>query len=329
MSELYNHRLNFIKNFIMRRPVFHKGLLLLRHWPIWIGFAIWWLIAQLPYRLQMLMGSIFGKVIAFFGKKRIAIAKRNIELCFSKLPANEQKKLLQQHIDSLGKTFFEMGIAWFWSKKRLQKLVSYEGLEYLKQAHKNKQGVLLMTVHSTHMELTAAFLNIQHSIDGTYRKHFNPVYDFIQKIRRERFNEDTLTIERKDVRGMIKSLRKGRALWHAPDQDYGVKHSIFLPFFGVNAACLTTTTPLTQMGQAIVIPAVSVRKPDGYHLRVLPPLENFPSNDVTEDTQKIVSIIEQLIMLAPEQYLWVHRRFKNQPAGTPDLYSSDLLRQIQ
>lgn len=313
----------------MRRPVFHKGLLLPRHWPIWIGFAIWWLIAQLPYQLQMLMGSFLGRVIAFFGKKRIAIAKRNIELCFSSLSDDEKNHLLKRHIDALGKTFFEIGIAWFWSKKRLRKLVSYEGLEHLKQAHENKQGVLLMTIHSTHMELTAAFLNIQHSIDGTYRKHFNPVYDFIQKSRRERFNKDTLTIERKDVRGMIKSLRKGRALWHAPDQDYGIKHGIFLPFFGVNAACLTTTTPLTQLGNAIVIPAVSVRNHDGYYLNIFPPLENFPSDNVTQDTQKIVSIIEKMIMLAPEQYLWVHRRFKNQPQGASDLYSSDLLRQIQ
>lgn len=313
----------------MRRPVFHKGLLLPQHWPLWMAFAIWWLIAQLPYGLQMWMGSWSGKIIAFFGKRRIAIARRNIELCFANLSYDEQQDLLKGHIDSLGKAFFEIGIAWFWSKKRLAKLVTYEGLEHLKTATQNKTGVILMTVHFAHMELTAAFLNLQHSIDGTYRKHLNPVYDFIQNNRRERFNIDTRTIERKDVRNMIKSLRNGRPVWYAPDQDYGVRHSIFLPFFGVKAACLTTTTSLAQLGNAIVISVTCIRNQRGYHMTISPPLENFPSNNVTQDTQRIVSIIENSIMQAPEQYLWVHRRFKNQPPGEPDLYATHLLRQIK
>jgi KDO2-lipid IV(A) lauroyltransferase len=314
----------------MSRPFFHKGLLSPRYWPTWIGFALWFCIAQLPYKLQMILGKSLGKLITLLGKKRVDIARRNIELCFSHLSPGERNDLLQRHIASLGMAFFEVGIAWFWSKRRLKKLASYEGLEHLQQATAKNQGVLLMTIHSTHMELTAAFLNLQISIDGTYRKHLNPVYDFIQKKCRERFNENTLTIERKNVRGMIRSLSNGRVLWHAPDQDYGVRHSIFLPFFGVRAACLTTTTPLTRMGKAIVIPVTAVRKSEGgYHLKILPPVENFPGDSIEEDTKKIFCIIEKMIMLAPEQYLWVHRRFKNQPEGEADIYATNLLRKSE
>lgn len=314
----------------MNSPSFHYRLLYPRHWLIWFGLGIWWLLAQLPYGFQMRMGSVLGRLMASFAKRRIAIAKRNIELCFPHLSAAEQKKLLEKNCDSLGKVFFEIGIAWFWPKKRLAKLITYEGLEHLKAAEKQSKGVVLMTVHFAHMELTAAFLNIQHSIDGTYRQHFNPVYDLIQKNRRERFNQDTLTIERKDMRRMIKSLRRGRPVWYAPDQDYGVRHSIFLPFFGVNAACLTATSTLTQLGNAVLISVTCIRLDEGgYRLTISPPVAEFPSGDITRDTQTVVSIIEESIMLAPEQYLWVHRRFKNQPEGAPDLYAADLLRQVK
>lgn len=314
----------------MSRPTLHKNLLLPRYWPTWIGFGIWWLLAQLPYSVQMKLGSLLGRLMPFLAKRRIAIAKRNIELCFPHLSENEQKELLRKNIESLGKVFFEMGIAWFWPRKRLAELVTVEGLEYLKEAEAKGKGAVLMTVHFSHMQLVVTFLNIFHSIDCTYKRHTNPVHDFIQINRHKRFNSKTTAIERKNMRLMIKSLRQGRAVWYAPDQDYGIKHSIFLPFFGINAACITATSPLTQLGNATLISVCAIRKPEGgYKLIISPPLDNFPTDNLIQDTQLIVSNIEKMIMLAPEQYLWVHRRFKNQPEGAPDLYAADLLRQTK
>jgi Kdo2-lipid IVA lauroyltransferase/acyltransferase len=314
----------------MNPPSFNYCLLSPKYWTTWLGFGIWWLLAQLPYSLQMRMGSLLGRLMPLIAKRRIAIAKRNLELCFPHLTKNEQKKLLEQHIDSLGKVFFEMGIAWFWSRKRLARLVTIEGLEYLKEAEAKAKGVVLMTVHFSHMQLAITFLNIFHSIDCTYKRHTNPVHDFIQNNRHKRFNQNTTGIERKNMRLMVKSLRQGRAVWYAPDQDYGIKHSIFLPFFGVNAACITATSPLTQTGNASLISVCAIRKSEGgYRLIISPPLENFPTENLIKDTQLIVSTIEKMIILAPEQYLWVHRRFKNQPEGAPDLYAADLLRQAK
>jgi Kdo2-lipid IVA lauroyltransferase/acyltransferase len=311
-------------------PSFHYRLLYPQYWHTWLGFGIWWLSAQLPYKLQMRMGSLLGRLMPHIAKRRIAIAKRNLELCFPQLSKSEQEKLLEQHIDSLGKVFFEMSIAWFWSRKRLSQLVTIEGLEHLKNAEAASKGVVLMTVHFSHMQLAITFLNIFHSIDCTYKRHTNPVHDFIQINRHKRFNQETTAIERKNMRLMIKSLRQGRAVWYAPDQDYGIKHSIFLPFFGVNAACITATSPLTQTGNAVLISVCAIRKPEGgYKLIISPPLEKFPTDNLIQDTQLIVSTVEKMIMLAPEQYLWVHRRFKNQPEGAPDLYAADLLRQAK
>lgn len=307
----------------MNRPQFSNNMLLPKYWLTWFAFALWWLIAQLPYSVQIGMGKITGRLMAIFAKRRIAIAKRNIQLCFANLNGQEQHSLLQRHIHSLGMSFFEIGIAWFWSEKRLRKLVTYEGLEYLKTAEKNNTGVLLMTIHYTHLDLGAAFVNLQHSIDGTYRQHKNPVYDLIQRSRRERFNTSSVAIERDDVRGMIKHLRRGRPIWYAPDQDYRSKNNIFIPFFGVQANYITATSQLARLGNARVIPYSCTRKPEGgYHIKVMPPLENFPTDDLVADTQRINQVIEDSILLAPEQYLWVHRRFKTRPPGQPDLYAA-------
>lgn len=304
-------------------PVFKSNMLLPKYWLTWLGFGIWWLLAQLPFRMQMFMGKYFGKLMAIFAKRRIAIARRNLELCFKHLSPAEQQDLLNKHIDSLGKVFFETGLAWFASQKRLHKLVTYDGLEHLQSAKKEGVGVVLMAMHFTHLDLGAAFVSLQHSIDGSYRQHDNPVYDWVQHKCRERYNSDSTAIEVSDIRTVIKQLRRGRAIWYAPDQDYRKrdKHNIFLPFFGVEAACITSTSQLARMGKARVIPYVCIRHEKGYHLQVQPPLDDFPTEDLVADTTRIMKVVEDAILLAPEQYLWVHRRFKTRPEGQPSLYA--------
>ncbi|MDZ7924808.1 MAG: LpxL/LpxP family Kdo(2)-lipid IV(A) lauroyl/palmitoleoyl acyltransferase [Marinagarivorans sp.] len=307
----------------MSRPVFRIALLAPKYWPTWMGFVSWWLITQLlPYRVQMFLGAKIGKLFGRMAVRRTAIAKRNLELCFPHLSPREQTDLLHRHLESIGMGMFELGIAWFWSRKRLAGLVTYEGLECLQQAEREGQGVLLMGMHFTHLDCGGIFSAMAHSIDASYRQHANPVYDWIQRSARERFNTDNIVIERRDVRTMVRQLKKGRAMWYAPDQDYGAAHSVFVPFFGVEAATLTATTQLARLGKAKIIPFTCLRKPSGgYHYKVSPALENFPSGDETQDAERINHIVEQSVMLAPEQYLWVHRRFKTRPPGKPDIYA--------
>jgi Kdo2-lipid IVA lauroyltransferase/acyltransferase len=307
--------------FMLNRPSFSIRLLHPRYWLIWLGVSLWWLISQLPHKLQMMLGTYLGHLLKRLGKKRVAIAQRNLELCFPQLSVEEQKKLLTAHFDSLGKAFFETGIAWFWSRKRLAKLVTYDGLEHLKEAQTNAQGILLMTIHYTHLDLGASFINLQHSIDGSYKQHDNALYDWVQRQGRERLNADTIAIERDDVRSMIKHLRRGRAIWYAPDQDYRAKQSIFVPFFGVPAATIIATSNLARVGQAKVIYYTCIRKPNGkYHVSISSPLNNFPTDNIEQDTKRIMGIVEESVLLAPEQYLWVHKRFKNRPPGEPKIY---------
>lgn len=307
----------------MSRPVFRAALLAPRYWLTWLGFSLWWLLTQLmPYRLQMALGCQVGRFLGKVASRRTAIAKRNLELCFPDLSEAQQADLLDRHLQAVGMGIFELAIAWFWPRGRLEKLVTYDGLEHLQEAEREGTGVLLMGMHFTHLDCGGIFSTMAINLDGSYRRHANPVYDWIQRSCRERFNRDNMVIERRDVRTMVRQLKKGRAIWYAPDQDYGAAHSIFVPFFGVPAATITATSQLARMGRAKVIPFTCLRKPSGgYVYTVYPPLDNFPSGDEVADTLQINQVVERAVAQAPEQYLWVHRRFKTRPEGEPDLYS--------
>jgi len=213
-------------------------------------------------------------------------------------------------------------MSWWWPKARLARLAHIEGIEHLQAAQREGEGAILMAVHFTTLEIGAALLGQVHTIDGMYREHGNPVFDFIQRRGRERHNADSLAVERDDVRGMLKLLRKGRAIWYAPDQDYGIKQSIFVPLFGIPAATVTATTKFARLGKARVIPFTQKRLEDGsgYRLVVHPPLEDFPGETEEADCLRINQWVEGVLRECPEQYLWAHRRFKSRPEGEPRLY---------
>lgn len=306
----------------MANPKFHAYYLHPRYWPTWIGCGGCFLLAQLPYRLQRFLGKWLGRALYRVAKRRRQIAEGNIALCFPHLSADEQKDLVYRTMESIGIAFFETCMAWFWPRWRLDRCYTLAGLEHLLQAEVDGTGVVLMALHFTHIDIGAKILSRNFSIDATYRPDNNPVFDFVQRRGRERHSMRGRAISRDDVRAVVKALRAGRTMWYAPDQDYGPKSSVFVPFFGVQAATVTATSQLARLGKARVIPFTQTRKSDGsgYHLQVYPPLEGFPSGDDVADARRVNRVAEELIVQQPEQYLWVHRRFKTRPEGEPDLY---------
>ena len=284
-------------------------------WLTWLGFAFWRLAVTLPYPLIIYLGRKLGLLMYFVKGYRYEIAKTNLKLCFPDMPELEQKKLLRDNFISYGIAFFEVGIAWWWSTRRLKNITQLEGLEHIDNL--NGKGALLMAIHHTTLEVGASGLCIERQIDGMYRPHKNIVYDYIQRKGRLERSSDSDVYTRDDVRGILKALRKGKIIWYAPDQDYGPKQSVFASYFGVQAASVTATAKFAKVGESAILPFSHIRLPKnhGYKIIVHPPLENFPSNQEIRDAERINRIIENMILQQPDQYLWAHRRFKTRPDG--------------
>lgn len=308
----------------MSAPVFRPALLHPRYWPLWLGLGLLWLIIRLPYRVLLALGRLVGRLMHVFMRDRRHVAEVNLQLCFPQWTEERRRQVLRDNFESNGIALFEMAMAWWWPRQRLARLAHVEGLEHLHNAAAAGQGVVLVSLHFTTLELGAALLGQQVTIDGMYREHRNPVFDLVQRRGRERHNADARAIEREDVRAMFKSLRSGRAIWYAPDQDYGRKASVFVPFFGVPAATVTATSAFARLGKAQVVPFTQTRLPDaqGYRLTVHPPLAGFPGGDETADALRINQWAEQAIEQQPEQYMWVHRRFKTRPEGEARPYAA-------
>lgn len=290
-----------------------QSLLHPRHWLTWLGLACLWLLVQLPWQVQMWLGKQLGLLLFKTLKRRRYICCVNLELAFPELSPEQRAKLNRQHFISMGQGLFETALSWWGNEKRLSELAFLEGLEHLKNAHQ-QGGVILLSAHFTSLELGGRLLAPYLPLHVVYRPHQNPVIEQqVAKIRSKRYGQ---AISRDQIRTMVQSLKQGFPVWYAQDQHFDQKSSLFIPFFGVEAATNTATSRLASLGHAKIVPFFTVRQANGYLLRFLPALEDFPSESVHTDTARINQIIEQQVREFPEQYLWTHRRFKTSPDGS-------------
>jgi KDO2-lipid IV(A) lauroyltransferase len=225
------------------------------------------------------------------------------------------------HLRDIGMMLIEFALGWMGSDRAIARIpVRFEGLEHLEAAHAQGRGVLLVGGHFSHLELCARLVSQRIRIAGMYRHMDNPVFEWA--VLRARLGYARAMFDKDDIRGTVKYLRSGGTLWYAPDQDMRSKDNAFVPFFGVIAATITGTHHLARMSHSVVIPFFHRRLPgnQGYALRLGAPLEGLPSADAEADTARVNLSIEQMVREAPEQYLWVHKRFKTRPEGSPPIY---------
>lgn len=297
---------------------FNKALLHPRYWLTWFGLSLLWLIVQLPYPALHLLGSSLGKLSRRFLKRREHIASKNLELCFPEMTALDRRNLLRKNFISLGLGLIETGMAWFWSDRRVRKWFDVEGLDHLKNS---TQGVMVLGVHFMSLELCGRVMGLCRPMMATYRPHNSLLMEWVQTKGRLRSNK--AMINRRNLRGLVHALKSGEAVWFAPDQDYGPKGSVFAPFFSVkNAATTNGTYVLSKLAGAQLMTLSLIRRADkkGYRLYISSPLTDYPQDDEVMAAGYMNKIIEQEIRRAPEQYLWMHRRFKTRPAGEVSLY---------
>lgn len=303
-------------------PRFTRTLLHPRYWLTWLGISFLYLLVLLPYPLLRAIGCGLGRFAMRFLKRRVAIAQRNLELCFPAMPATEREAMVKHNFESVGMGLIETGMAWFWPDWRIKKWFQVSGLEHIQRAKDEKRGVLLIGMHFLTLELGARIFGIYNPGIGVYRPNDNQLLDWLQTWGRMRSNKSM--IDRKDLKGMIRALKNGDIVWYAPDHDYGPRSSVFVPFFAVKKAATTVGTYLLiRSSKPHVIPFVPRRLPNGrgYEMLILPDVSSqMPLESDAATAAAMNHVVEDGVLMAPEQYMWLHRRFKTRPEGEPSRY---------
>ena len=294
-----------------------------RNWLLWPGVALAWLLAQLPWRGVLALGRGLGHLSWYMTPQRRHIVETNIRLCFPELDEAQQRRLSRRSMVSTGEATLEIAATYFNRYTDLSSRLEVQGLEHLEQARAEGRGVLLLGMHLNSIDVAARLLGEAVGVEfsAVYRPNDIALLDHL--IRKGRSAYINQYIDRKDLRGLVRELRRGGVCWYAPDQAYKTSQAVFAPFFGVPAHTITATSRIVRLSGAMVLPIAHYRLGKGrYRLEIGPPIEGLPSGDDVKDATAVNAVVEHYVRKAPEQYLWVHRRFKRQPGTETSPYQS-------
>jgi len=293
-----------------------------RYWATWLGLSALRAIEFLPFPVQRRVGSALGRLIRHLPLAYVRIARRNIELCMPNLSPQNQADLLDRHCQSLGMALCETADTWWSSDRRVHGLAEVQGLENLHAALAKGRGAIMIGGHFTTIEIATRILGTVVPLNVVYRPTKNAVLSHTMYTS---FSRHGKPIAHDDIRTMIRALKKNEAVWYAPDQSYRNKGAAMVNFFGIPAATTTATSRLARISGAAVLTYFPERLPGdaGYRVVIGPALENFPGADAAFDAERFNRLLEAQIRRVPEQYLWVHRRFKGLSADYPDYYGRD------
>ncbi len=304
----------------IKPPKFSLRFLLPQYWAIWIGAGLLYLIIWLPLPVIRWLGAQLGKLMCVVAPKRAEVAKRNIELCFPNMPASERDKLLRENIKRTGMALFETAMGWWWPTWRVKRAFHVEGFEHVEQAFADGKGVFGMALHNVNLEFACRGLGYTWPSVGFYRKHNNPLVDFMQY--RGRAQSNKYMIHKRNARALINALDEGELCLYLPDQDYGRSQSIFVPFGGVSETATTTATLMfIRRTNCVPMLITSQYTFDGYKVKIYPAMPELAEMEDGEALTLLNSRIVDIIQEQPESYLWMHKRFKTRPDdNTPSLY---------
>lgn len=286
-----------------------------------LGFGLLWLLHFLPLGALAAVGDFAGSVGYHLARSRRRIGRVNLALCFPDWPPRDREQLLKRHFRAFGRSVFERGVMFWGSKGRIWDMVEVEGIEHY-LARKGKP-LIIFAPHFVGVDMAAARLATEHRACGMYARQSNDVADEMLARGRNRFGNAVLFARHEGLLPVLQAVKEGLPFLYSPDMDFGAPHSIFVPFFGVPAATTTGLSVIARVTRAEVLPLIVAQRTGqaGYVARLLPPLADFPSADPEADTRRMNAFIEARILEMPEQYHWLHKRFKTRPAGEADPYA--------
>jgi KDO2-lipid IV(A) lauroyltransferase len=285
-----------------------------------LGLALIWLLHFLPLTLLAPLGRGLGMLIYILARERRHVTMTNLGLCFPQWTEAERIKTARRHFQAFGRSLIEHGILWWSSRARVLRLIRIEGMAHWQSAA--GQPVILLAPHFVGLDMGGIRLGAEYRVVSVYSQQKSPAFDDVLYRGRTRFVMPDLFSRQEGIRPVVKSMRKGLPFYYLPDMDFGERDSIFVPFFGVPAATISGLARIAQLAKAVVVPAVTYQMPgaEGYVLKFFPAWENYPSADAADDARRMNAFIEERVREMPEQYFWVHKRFKTRPAGEPGVY---------
>jgi KDO2-lipid IV(A) lauroyltransferase len=287
-----------------------------------LGLALIWLLRFLPLAVLARAGAALGTLLYVLARARRNVVLTNLRLCFPALPEDKCRQLARSHFQVFGRSLLEHGILWWGTKEDVQALVRVDGLEHWRGV--TDRPVILLAPHFIGLDMGGIRLAAEFRLNSVYSRQKSAAADEIFIRGRTRFGQTTLFARQDGIRPMIKSLKSGEPVYYLPDMDLGARDSVFAPFFGVPAATITGLSRIAGMAAAVIVPCVTRQLPGsaGYVVTLYPAWRDFPGGDVAADAQRMNAFIEERVREMPEQYYWLHKRFKTRPEGESSPYES-------
>jgi KDO2-lipid IV(A) lauroyltransferase len=277
-----------------------------------------WLLHWLPLPVLRAIGWAIGHLLHVLGRERRQVALTNLRLCFPDLGEADREQLARRHFVAFSRAFIDRTLGWWAPRWRLERLIRLKGAEHLKDGE--GRPVILLAPHFVGLDAGGTMMTLATPLVSVYSNQKNPVFNQVLLNGRLRFNQPILMSRQDGMRKAIKALKDGYPFYYLPDMDFGPKESIFVPFFGVPAATITGVSRLARLTGARVVPCITRQVSDGYEVELLPAWDNYPGESVEADTERMNRFIETQVLRMPEQYFWLHKRFKTRPPGEQRYY---------
>ncbi|HEY0876879.1 MAG TPA: lipid A biosynthesis acyltransferase [Zeimonas sp.] len=287
----------------------------------YLGLALLRAISMLPYPALRVLGRMGGTLAWGLAGDRRRVTLRNLELCFPQWSQARRTAIAREHFRCFVRSFLDRFILWYGPVPRVRALCRLEGGEHYEK-HRGRP-VILLAPHFVGCDAGGARMFFETPIVSMYAKQKNRVFDAAMTRGRTRLPGASMVLRTEGLRAAVRALRAGVPFYFLPDMDLGARDALFVPFFGVPAATVTSVARLAQLTGAVVVPCVTRMTDDGYLVRLHPAWESFPGDDLYGATRRMNAFIERCVLEMPAQYLWSHRRFKTRPAGEPSLYTGD------